>query len=256
MDKKLFSFIKNDLNTQYLSVPSSNDLASTTEEDDQVLDMNWVLAVLKRRVLVMVVVSATIATLSGVFILWNAKKSISEYEGKFTVLVEPITSDDQLLKLFVQAQNNSLGITELSKIKSSASENHSVDYQSLIRVLKSPEVLTPLFNRLQKKYPRLDYQKLYNQLKIKRITFLQDGKEAGTRLLEVSYQDRNSDRIKGVLEETLKYYMEYMSKERLTVNNQGIKFIDQQIPQLQQKADKLQNELQVLRTSIALISQK
>jgi len=39
-----------------------------------------------------------------------------------------------------------------------------------------------------------------------------------------------------------------MRKERLTVNNQGIKFIDQEIPQLQQKVDKLQSELQVLRT--------
>ena len=247
MDKKLFYTFKNDMNGQDLPVASANYLASSSEEDDQVLDMNWVLAVLKRRVLVMVMVSAAIATLSGSFILWNAKKTISEYQGKFTVLVEPITSDDQLAKLFVQAQDNSLGITELSKVKSSSQENYSVDYQSLTRVLKSPEVLSPLFKRLQTKYPRFDYKNLLNNLDIQRITFVQDGKEAGTKLLEISYRDRESTRIKDVLEETLKYYMEYMREERLKISSKGIDFIDKQIPPLKQKVDKLQNELQELR---------
>ncbi len=248
MDKKYFPFQKNEINGHYVSGSSANYLASSPEEDDQVLDMNWVLAVLKRRALVMVAVAATLAAMTGSLILLNAKKTISEYEGKCTVLVEPVTSDDQLLKLFVQAQNNSLGLTELSRIKSSAQENYSVDYQSLTRLLKSPEVLAPLFNRLRTKYPKLDYNQLYNQLTIQRISFVQDGKEAGTKLLEISYRDRDSIRIKDVLEETLKYYIEYMRQERLAVNNQGMEFINKQIPELQQKVDKLQNELQILRT--------
>ncbi len=248
MDKKQFSFLKNDMNGHYLSGSSSNYLASKPEEDDQVLDMNWVLAVLKRRALVMVAVAATLAAMTGSLILLNSKKTISEYEGKCTVLVEPVTSDDQLLKLYVQAQNNSLGLTELSKIKSSAQDNYSVDYQSLTRVLKSPEVLAPLYDKLQKKYPKLDYNRLYNQLNIQRVSFVQDGKEAGTKLLEITYKDRDSIRIKDILEETLKYYLQYMRQERLKLSNQGLDFINQQIPELQQKVDKLQNELQTLRT--------
>ena len=151
MDKKLFSPLKDDLNGQYLSATSPNYAASTPEGDDQVLDLTWVVSVVKRRLLVMAIVAASIATLSGTLILRAAKKSITEYEGKFTVLAEPITADDRLSKLFVQAQNNSLGITDLNKIKSSAEEGSSVDYQSLARVLKSPEVLIPLVNKLQEK---------------------------------------------------------------------------------------------------------
>lgn len=249
MDKKHFSFLNNQINGQYMSGANANYLASTPEDDEQVLDMNWVLSVLKRRVLVMVIVSVIISTLTGSLIIRNAKKTISEYEGKFTVLVEPITSDDQLLQLFIQAQNNSLGLTELSKIKSSAQDNYSVDYQSLTRVLKSPEVLTPLLKKLQTKYSNLDYNKFSNQLKIQRITFVQDGKEAGTKILEISYRDRDTNRIKDVLEETLKYYIEYMRQERLTFSDTGLKFIEKQIPQLQQKVNNLQNELQVLRTT-------
>ena len=120
MDKKLFSPVNDDRNGHYLSSSSPNYLASLPEEDDQVLDMNWVIAVVKRRLLVMAIVAASIATLSGTWVIRTAKRSITEYEGKFTVLAEPLTTDDRLSKLLVQAENNSLGISDLDKIKSSA----------------------------------------------------------------------------------------------------------------------------------------
>ncbi|MEG3991438.1 polysaccharide biosynthesis tyrosine autokinase [Microcoleus sp. S28C3] len=247
MDKKLFSSLKNDINGQYLSVPSANYLASTPEEDDQVLDINWVIAVVKRRLLVMAIVAASIAALSGTFVLRAAKKSITEYEGKFTVLAEPLTTDDRLSKLLVQAQNNSIGITDLNKIKSSAEDGSSVDYQSLTRVLKSPEVLIPLVNKLQQRYPNFDYKNLNSRLTIQRVTFLRDGKQGGTKLLDISYRDRDPKRIKYVLEEMAKYYVEYMGKERLKVSKQSLDFIAKQMSPLQQQVDKLQQELQILR---------
>ena len=247
MDKNLFSRVKDDLTGQYRSVSSPNYLASTPEEDDQVLDMSWVIAVVKRRLLVMAIAAASLATLSGSFIVWNGKKIVSQYEGKFTALVEPVTTDDRLSKLFVQAQNNSLGIIDLDKIKSSAEYGSSVDYQSLVRVLKTPEVLIPLVDRLKKRYPKIDYKILSNSLNIKRVTFLQDGKEGGTKLLDISYIDQDPKRIKYVLEETASYYLEYMGKERLRVSKQSIDFIARQIPPLQQKVDNLQQELQILK---------
>lgn len=247
MDKKLFSTVKDDLNGHYLPSSSPNYLASPPEEDDQVLDMNWVIAVVKRRLLVMAVVAASIATLSGTLVIRGAKRSITEYEGKFTVLAEPLTTDDRLSKLLVQAENNSLGITDLDKIKSSAENGSSVDYQSLTRVLKTPEVLIPLVDKLQERYPKFDYKTLNNRLTIQRVTFLQDGKQGGTKLLDISYRDRDPKRIKYVLEETAKYYLEYMRKERLRVSEKSIDFIARKMPPLQQKVDNLQQELQILR---------
>ncbi|MEG5067036.1 polysaccharide biosynthesis tyrosine autokinase [Microcoleus sp. B3-A4] len=247
MDKKLFSPLKDDLNGHYLSAASPNYVASTPEGDDQVLDMGWVVAVVKRRLLVMAIVAASIGTLTGTFVFRAAKKSITEYEGKFTVLAEPLTTDDRLSKLLVQAQSNGIGITDLNRIKSSAEDGSSVDYQSLTRVLKSPEVLIPLVNKLQQRYPNFDYKNLNNRLTIQRVTFLRDGKQGGTKLLDISYRDRDPKRIKYVLEEIAKYYREYMGKERLRVSKQSIDFIARQMPPLQQKVDNLQQELQTLR---------
>ena len=247
MDKKLFSPVNYDLKAHYLSASSPNYLASTPEEDDQVLDMNWVIAVVKRRLLVMTIVAASIATLSGSLILWNDKKIVPQYQGKFTVLVEPLTTDDRLSKLLVESQNNSLGISDLNKIKSSGEDGSSVDYQSLTRVLKTPEVLIPLVNKLQERYPNLDYKTLNSRLNIERITFLRDGKQGGTKLLDISYRDSDPKGIKYVLEEIAQYYLEYMEKERLKVSKQSIDFIARQLPPLQQKVDNLQQELQILR---------
>ena len=247
MDKKLFSRVKDDLTGPNRSVSSPNYLASTPQEDDQVLDMNWVIAVVKRRLLVMAIAAASLATLSGSLIIWNDKKIVSQYEGKFTDLVEPVTTDDRLSKLLVQAENNSLGITDLDKIKSSGANGSSVDYQSLMRVLKTPEVLIPLVDKLQKRYRNLDYKTLNSRLIIKRVTFLQDAKEEGTKLLDISYSDPDPNRIKYVLEEAARYYLEYMGKERLRVTKQSIDFIARQLPSLQQKVDNFQQELQILK---------
>ena len=246
MDKKLFSRVKEDLTGQYRSASSPNYLASKPEEDDQLLDVNWVIAVVKRRLLVMAIAAASLATLSGSFIIWNDKKIVSYYEGKFTVLVEPLTSDDRLSKLLVQSQNNNIGISELDKLKSSA-DGSSVDYQSLTRVLKTPEVLRPLVEKLQERYPNIDYKSLNSRLSIERVTFLQDGKQAGTKLLDISYGDSDPKRIQDVLEETARYYLEYMGKERLKTTKQSMEFIARQIPPLQQKVDNLQQELQTLK---------
>jgi succinoglycan biosynthesis transport protein ExoP len=84
-------------------------------------------------------------------------------------------------------------------------------------------------------------------LTLQRVTFLRDGKQGGTKLLDISYRDRDPKRIKYVLEETAQYYLEYMGKERLKVSKQSIDFIARQMPPLQQKVDNLQQELQILR---------
>jgi capsular exopolysaccharide synthesis family protein len=108
-------------------------------------------------------------------------------------------------------------------------------------------VLIPLAKKLQERSPNLDYKTLNNRLNIERITFLRDGKQGGTKLLDISYRASDPKGIKYVLEETAQYYLEYMGKERLKVSKQSIDFIARQLPPLQQKVDNLQQELQILR---------
>ncbi len=217
------------------------------ESDQQTLDMAWLFSVVRRRALVMACVAISMSAFAGSVIIYKSKKIVKVYEGAFKVLVEPVTAEGRLARLYLQAQSVNEGVADLSKIGSSVEETSLVDYQTQIRVLKSPEILEPLVEKLKKKYPDISYKSLGAALIISRVNYEKDGKQAGTKLLDVRYQEEDPKKIKWVLEQVADYYLNYITQERLTTINQAIKFIDSQLPKLQERVDQLQGQLQRLR---------
>ncbi|MBW4493220.1 MAG: polysaccharide biosynthesis tyrosine autokinase [Oscillatoria princeps RMCB-10] len=217
------------------------------ESDQQTLDMAWLFAVVRRRALVMAGVAIAMSVIAGSVIVLKSKQIVRVYEGAFRVLVEPVTAEGRLARLYLQAQSANEGVADLSKIGSSVEETSLVDYQTQIRVLKSPEILEPLVEKLKAQYPDISSKSLGSALMISRVNYERDGKQAGTKLLDVRYQDEDPKKIKWVLERVAEYYLNYITQERLITINQGIKFIDSQLPKLQERVDQLQGELQRLR---------
>jgi capsular exopolysaccharide synthesis family protein len=217
------------------------------ESDQQTLDMAWLFGVVRRRALVMAGVAIAMSAFAGSVIIYKSKKIVKVYEGAFRVLVEPVTAEGRLARLYLQAQSANEGVADLSKIGSSVEETSLVDYQTQIRVLKSPEILEPLAEKMKAKYPDISYKSLGASLMISRVNYERDGKQAGTKLLDVRYQDEDPRKIKWVLEQVADYYLNYITQERLTTINQAIKFIDSQLPKLQERVNQLQGELQRLR---------
>jgi len=107
--------------------------------------------------------------------------------------------------------------------------------------------LIPLLEKVQVNYGDITYTQFNNQLKISRITYAKDGKEAGTKLLEFTYQDTDPAKIQSVLGTVSKYYLEYSRQERLKQTTRGMAYIDSQLPALRMRVDKLQRQLQLLR---------
>jgi capsular exopolysaccharide synthesis family protein len=217
------------------------------ESDQQTLDMAWLFGVVRRRALVMAGVAITLTALASSVIVFKSKKIVKVYEGAFRVLVEPVTAEGRLARLYLQAQSANEGVADLSKIGSSVEDTSLVDYQTQIRVLKSQKILDPLVEKLKAKYPDITYKSLGSALMIGRVNYERDGKQAGTKLLDVRYLDEDPRKIKWVLEQVADYYLNYITQERLITINQGIKFIDDQLPKLQERVDQLQGELQRLR---------
>ncbi len=217
------------------------------ESDQQTLDMAWLFGVVRRRALVMAGVAIALSVMASSVIIYKSKKIVRVYEGAFRVLVEPVTAEGRLARLYLQAQSLNEGVADLSKIGSSLEETSLVDYQTQIRVLTSPEIMEPLVEKLKAKYPDITYKSLGSALMISRINYEKDGKQAGTKLIEVRYQDEDQNKIKSVLEQVAEYYLKYITQERLISINQAIKFIDSQLPKLQDRVDQLQGELQRLR---------
>ncbi|MEW6492116.1 MAG: polysaccharide biosynthesis tyrosine autokinase [Cyanobacteriota bacterium] len=215
------------------------------------LDLAWLFAVVRRRAPIMAAAAIALGGIAGGYIIWQARKTPPVYKGSFSVLVEPVTAEGRLAKLSLLAQTgNNTGAAEISRLGIESSD--LVDYETQIRVLKSPKLMDPVVKELQARYPQITYGSLMEQLEIARVSYEKDGKQQGTKILRISYYAKKPDQIQFVLEQLANVYLKYSLQERLTSLRQGIQFIDDQLPTLQKRVDLLQGQLQKLRQEYTL----
>jgi len=212
--------------------------------DEQSVDLAWVISVIRRRAGTMFLSGLVLSTLIGGLVVVSAKRSVIDYQGSFRMLIEPVTAEGRLAKLSVLAQSGvGISTNDISRL----GDSDLVDYETQIRVLKSPKLMEPLIKELQSRYPDINYSKLLETLSISRITYELDGKKLGTKLLDVVYQDPDTEKINYVLTRLADTFLNYSLQDRLTGLNQGISFIESQIPEVQQKVNSLQFQMQQLR---------
>jgi uncharacterized protein involved in exopolysaccharide biosynthesis len=160
--------------------------AEPDESSGQTVDLAWVFAVARRRAVVIAGVALALIVSSGIVLVWSKRKSIPEYQGAFQLLVEPATAEDRLRNQFLMSQNQS---TDIQRIEVDRS---LLDYETQIRVLKSPQIMKPVIQQLQVRYPDINYNSLMSSLSISRVTYEKDAKKEGTKILEVSYKDKDA----------------------------------------------------------------
>ncbi|MGL5063895.1 MAG: GumC family protein [Microcoleus sp.] len=221
-----------------LSAQSYRDKFEETEEEK--LDLSWLFGVVRRRILVMAAATIALSTIAGVAIFANSKTMTMEYQGSFSLLVEPPTAEGLLSK-----QLDNTVAADLAKINIESLS--LVDYETQIRILRSPDMMNQVLKELRVWHPKMTYSELMSKLAIERVTYTKDGKQQGTKILEVRYKDSDRDKIYGVLDKISKAYLEYSLQQRLTGINQGIKFIDRELPRLRERVEVLQLQVQRLR---------
>ena len=223
-----FSENKSDL-VRNLSLPYSNQ-PQVSDEEKVIKEVAKILAAAKRRGIL--VGSVTIAVTAA--ILFKMSQSPPSYEGKFQLLVEPLTtSESNLQAILSQTIRQTSGFN---------GKEFSLDYASQIRVLKSPKVMNPIIDDIKEKYEDVG-SSLANSIKISRPV---DGAEP-TRIIEVSYSSGDPKKVKFILEKIAQAYLKYSLEDRQTNLRQGIDFIENQLPVLREKVDILQEQLQRLR---------
>ncbi len=162
---------------------------------------------------------------------------VREYEGKFQILVESVSNEQK------SPENLIL-------------ENNGFDYATQIEILRSPKVMLPLIKKIQASYPEITYDSLFaqktgnktfgkNNLSIERIN--------NTKIIEVSYQNTNPEKIQVVLEQIASGYIKYSKENKKQQNQEILKFIQSQIPKLQDQGKVLQTQLQQLRLRYKII---
>lgn len=105
--------------------------------------------------------------------------------------------------------------------------------------------MSAIVEQIKARYPSIDYNSLLGKLTITRLT--------DTKILEVGYQDSDPEKVKFILDQVAQGYVKYSVNEQQTSVRQGMQFVEDQLPKLQGRVDKLQEKLQRFRQQYNLI---
>ncbi|MUL37278.1 GumC family protein [Gloeocapsopsis dulcis] len=194
-------------------------ILDTTDE----WDLRQLLALIRRRALVLGSVAIALSASVG---FWTFTRQ-PKYEGGFQLLVEPVTAESKLD-----------GLTQIPGVNTVV-QKEGLDYDTQIQVLRSPELMAPLIQEIATRYPNTNYASLLDNLRINRFQ--------ETKILDVRYQDSDPQKIEYILQQLAAGFLRYSLQERQTNLRQGIQFVDDQMPQLQERVNSLQRQLQQFR---------
>lgn len=182
--------------------------ARFNDSDEGGLDLGQLLGAVRRRVLLVVGVAAVVA--SGAVL--KALRDTPVYQAGFEILTQPVTAEIEVVSSVPQT------LTSRQENKEPA----TVD-ETTIKVLKSPDLLSPVAEKLKARHPEVSYELVVSSLGI-----------TATRkdILTVAYQSPDSALVQDVLDLVAQAYLKYSLEERRTDIRQGLEFVEEQLPQL------------------------
>jgi len=199
-----------------------------SEVGEEKFDLRQIFAVARRRLFI--IAGVAIAVSSGVAA--KVLKQVPNYEGKFQLLIGSVSGDK------VDKLTQSLG-------QSADFQVEGPDYETQIQVLWSPQVMSPIVNKIKARYPDIDYNTLRSKLAITRL--------GETKILEVRYQDSDPEKIKFILDRLADGYVQYSQTEQRASLKQGLSFVNEQTRKLQDRVKDLQNSIQTLRENYKIV---
>jgi capsular exopolysaccharide synthesis family protein len=231
-EAQAFTLIERRDQLQDLRLVETDDFAEFKKRG---LDLRPFMRMFQRNLLLISSIASLVATITIYFVLSSPRS----YEGNFQILVEPVTSEAKL--------------TDPSFISRNGEVNNNpktdVNYPSLLRVLQGTEMLGRVVQKIQARYPDITYETLNQNLVVQRI-----GEDLldSTNIIEVIYKDSDPEKVEFVLSEIAQEYLSFSLNDRKKRINAGVKFIDAQLPKLQQQVSTLEGNLQRLQQKYKL----
>lgn len=163
------------------------------------------------------------------------------YVGKFQLLVEPVSSEARAVQPLA-----------LTRTDGGAPDERlfRLDYTTQIKILTGPGMLSSIGEQIQTESPDFDPGQL-GKVSVERLLNEDDDE---TKILEVSFSGSDRETVQLVLEKVAEKYLRYSLEERKTRIREGVKFIEDQLPELQTRVDELQNQQQQLQERYELIN--
>ena len=226
--------------------PSQLLPAVSMEDAEGGLNVGQLLRTLQRKWLL--ILGITLATTAAA-----AAKVLTDtptYSGTLEILVQPLSAETEVISNIPETLTNG------------DSSTNSLD-QDLLKILTSPSVLKPVVEEVQTRYPQfcnapaaaVDQPEVMDKLCYNSIRQgLQVSPAAkNSDILQASFQDPDPQKVVTILEAVSDAYLKYSLSSKQADINRGIEFVEQKLPDLRDKVDTLQGQLQNLRLDNDLI---
>ena len=188
----------------------------------------------KRKVLL---IGAVTALATGFFAYKDSQQNpVAQYLGNFQLLTEPMTLEEKSSDPNTLVNSNGVPNDRLS----------AIDYPTMLRILKSPDILSKIVERVQTEYPEFEVSQLNRNLEVERINDSGNRLEA-SKILAIRYTDEDPKLVQLVLETTAQEYLNYSLNSRKQGIEKGIQFIERQLPKLNQQVSQDMDEIQELQ---------
>ncbi|WP_322774849.1 hypothetical protein [Synechococcus sp. CBW1107] len=215
--------------TAYALLPA----ASPVEESG--MGLKGLVRILQRRRRIFLATTVAVTLVAG---LWTAYRRINSpvFLGSFSLLIsDPISESG--------AASSEAATGAIASVARNVTSN---DVPTLISVLESPTVLEPVFTDLQRRYPDRKFPEMKVSLlepdPTKRNSVVASG------VLVVEARGSSPEFVNETLKLTKEAYLSWALQQRREKLKEGVKFLDEQAPELQARSSELQGELERFRT--------
>jgi polysaccharide biosynthesis transport protein len=202
-----------------------------------------ILRTIKRKALLVAVITGAVT--AGAYVY--SKTIPIAYLGDFRLLVEPITNEGRVVEPSALARSQGQGPSQ---------ETSNLDYATQLEILQSPKMIQDIFEQAKTKYPALDSFIFKKSFTVQRYVGANPQQTDKTKLIQVTYSASDQKEVLDVLNIAAAKYLKYSLEERKSRIGEGVKFIDDQLPELQTRVETLQSQLQRLQQQYKLSDPK
>jgi capsular exopolysaccharide synthesis family protein len=207
--------------------------------DEGGVGIKGLVRVLQRRRRIFLATTVVVTLVAG---LWTVYRRINSpvFLGGFSLLISDPISDSGS----GAGASGEAGSGSIASVARNVSRN---DVPTLIRVLESPTVLEPVFTGLQRRHPD---QRL-PQVNVSMLSAdpTQKNPILASGVLAVQARGGSPELVNETLQLTEKAYLNWALQQRRQKLTEGVKFLDEQAPELQARRAALQGQLERFRTS-------
>ncbi len=224
-----------------LRLTESYRSSAPVEEIEETVDLNRIAHALARNWWIVLGCTALATAAAGA----KALSQTPELVGEVEILVRSSSAESDVIANIPET------------LSSGAMPKPVTVDEDLLKLLKSPKVLAPVVSQVQTTYPELCgipegfsgnaadisnlcYQRLSSRLKVEAL-----GKDSA--IVRATFEDVNPQAIQAVLTQLSQAYLDYSLETKQADIRGGIKFVIQKLPDLRQKVEVLQTQLQNLR---------